>query len=50
MSERGYSIDETPEIEAEEQKEMNPSELEFMKLKRTTVLTGNHNGVKRDRA
>jgi hypothetical protein len=49
-SDRGYSIDESPEIEAEEQKEMTTSELEFMKLKKTTVLTGNHGGLKRDRA
>ena len=29
---------------------MTPSEIEFMRLKKTTVLTGNHMGVKRDRA
>ena len=49
-SDRGYSIDESPEILAEEGKEMTPSEIEFMRLKKTTVLTGNHMGVKRDRA
>ena len=49
-SDRGFSIDETPENEEEEQKELTPSELEFMRLKKTTVLTGNHTGVKRDRA
>ena len=35
-SDRGFSIDEGPEINQEENKE------EDMKLKRTTVLTGNH--------
>ena len=49
-SDRGFSIDESPEIEAEEGKEMTSSEIEFMRLKKTTVLTGNHTGVKRDRA
>jgi hypothetical protein len=49
-SDRGYSIDESPEILAEEGKEMTPSEIEFMRLKKTTVLTGNHMSVKRDRA
>jgi hypothetical protein len=49
-SDRGFSIDESPEIEAEEGKEMTPSEIEFMRLKKTTVLTGNHTGIKRDRA
>jgi hypothetical protein len=49
-SDRGFSIDESPEIEAEEGKEMTPTEIEFMRLKKTTVLTGNHMGVKRDRA
>ena len=49
-SDRGFSIYESPEIEAEEGKEMTPSEIEFMRLKKTTVLTGNHTGIKRDRA
>lgn len=35
-SERGFSIDEGPELSLEENKG------EDMKLKRTTVLTGNH--------
>ena len=49
-SDRGFSIDESPEIEDEEGKEMTPSEIEFMKLKKTTVLTGNFTSIKRDRA
>ena len=35
-SDRGFSIDEGPELNLEENKE------DDMKLKRTTVLTGNH--------
>lgn len=35
-SDRGFSIDEGPELNLEENKE------DEMKLKRTTVLTGNH--------
>ncbi len=49
-SDRGFSIDETPEIEAEALKDITPEEIEFMRLKKTTVLTGNHSGLKRDRA
>ena len=42
-SDRGFSIDEQPEYEG---KETDPD----MRLKKTTILTGNHTAVKRNRA
>ena len=41
-SERGFSIDEGPELSLEENKAGEGGDL--MKLKKTTVLTGNHLG------